>query len=255
VAATGAQRAWSISAPHLCVIEFRIRGFVQAEGVRPESCPGEEFSSVSFRHGPPSFVEYFPIPLPTLECESRKDSSMSVTMKVVQGKPRGFCLNLADGEFVLGRGTECHIRLDSQLISLQHCMLSICANVIRVRDLGSTNGTLVNGKLLVEKCVLAHGDRLQLGPLVLEISQPEREQEGERSPDAMEREAVADTMDTLVAFDASGNQNTAQDTLDALPTLDVGSCECFGSGLQEPGDRAALRNHHAARPGRGVDRD
>jgi pSer/pThr/pTyr-binding forkhead associated (FHA) protein len=94
---------------------------------------------------------------------------MAVKMKVVQGKPHGSYLDFPEGEFVVGRGPECHLRPNSELISRQHCLLRIHGQAIAVRDLGSTNGTLVNGKRLVEECALAAGDLLQLGPLVLEV--------------------------------------------------------------------------------------
>jgi pSer/pThr/pTyr-binding forkhead associated (FHA) protein len=94
---------------------------------------------------------------------------MSVKMKVVQGKPNGSYLDFPEGEFVVGRGPECHVRPNSELISRQHCMLLVSGRVVRVRDLGSTNGTLVNGKRVVEECSLGNGDTLQLGPLVLEV--------------------------------------------------------------------------------------
>ena len=97
---------------------------------------------------------------------------MSVKMKVVQGKPHGSYLDFPEGEFVVGRGPECHVRPNSELISRQHCMLLISGHAVRVRDLGSTNGTLVNGKRVVEECELGHGDTLQLGPLVLEVVMP-----------------------------------------------------------------------------------
>jgi pSer/pThr/pTyr-binding forkhead associated (FHA) protein len=97
---------------------------------------------------------------------------MSVKLKVVQGKPHGSFLDFPEGEFVVGRGPECHVRPNSELISRQHCLLRIHGREVHVRDLGSTNGTLVNGKLLVEECVLADGDTLQLGPLVLELVLP-----------------------------------------------------------------------------------
>ena len=97
---------------------------------------------------------------------------MSVKMKVVQGKPHGSYLDFPEGDFVVGRGPECHVRPNSELISRQHCMLLISDNAVRVRDLGSTNGTLVNGKRVVEECELGHGDTLQLGPLVLEVVMP-----------------------------------------------------------------------------------
>lgn len=97
---------------------------------------------------------------------------MSVKMKVVQGKPRGSFLDFPEGESVVGRGPECHVRPNSELISRQHCLLRVHGYDVHVRDLGSTNGTLVNGKLLLEESVLANGDTLQFGPLVLELVLP-----------------------------------------------------------------------------------
>ena len=94
---------------------------------------------------------------------------MSVKMKVVQGKPHGSYLDFPEGEFVVGRGPECHVRPNSELVSRQHCLLRIHGQELMVRDLGSTNGTLVNGKRLVDECALADGDTLHLGPLVLQI--------------------------------------------------------------------------------------
>jgi pSer/pThr/pTyr-binding forkhead associated (FHA) protein len=40
---------------------------------------------------------------------------------------------------------------------------------VRIRDLGSTNGTLVNGTRVVDERPLQDGDLLQLGPLVLQL--------------------------------------------------------------------------------------
>jgi pSer/pThr/pTyr-binding forkhead associated (FHA) protein len=94
---------------------------------------------------------------------------MSVKMKVVHGKPHGSYLNFPEGEFVVGRGPECHVRPNSELISRQHCLLRVHGQALHVRDLGSTNGTLVNGERLVEERALQPGDILQLGALVLEV--------------------------------------------------------------------------------------
>jgi pSer/pThr/pTyr-binding forkhead associated (FHA) protein len=93
---------------------------------------------------------------------------MSVTMKIVQGNPRGSYLDFPDGAFVIGRGPECHLRADSELISPKHCLLQVHGHDVRVCDLCSTNGTLVNGHR-VEECALDSGDTLQVGPLMLEV--------------------------------------------------------------------------------------
>jgi pSer/pThr/pTyr-binding forkhead associated (FHA) protein len=90
-------------------------------------------------------------------------------MKVIHGKPKGHYLLFPPGEFVFGRGPECNIRPNSDLISRQHCLLHITEDDVKVRDLGSMNGTLVNGQLVVGERKLDHGDTLQLGPLVLQV--------------------------------------------------------------------------------------
>ena len=94
---------------------------------------------------------------------------MQLRMKVVQGKPRGHCLVFPVGKFMFGRGPECDVRPNSDLVSRQHCILEVSGDTAIIRDLGSRNGTLINGKLLTSECELTHGDTLQLGPLVLEV--------------------------------------------------------------------------------------
>ena len=94
---------------------------------------------------------------------------MKVHLQVVQGKAPGRFLRFPRGEFVFGRGPECHIRPNSELISRQHCLLRITDDEVFLRDLGSTNGTLVNGTRVVGERKLEAGDRLELGPFVLEL--------------------------------------------------------------------------------------
>jgi pSer/pThr/pTyr-binding forkhead associated (FHA) protein len=94
---------------------------------------------------------------------------MQLRMKVVRGKPKGHFLIFPQGKFMFGRGPECDVRPNSDLISRQHCLLQITDEYITIRDLGSANGTLVNGDLVIGDIQLTHGDTLQLGPLVLQV--------------------------------------------------------------------------------------
>src|SRR5437660_477344 len=94
---------------------------------------------------------------------------MKVAMLVVQGRPKGKCLRFPNGEYLIGRGVECHVRPNSPWVSRQHCLLFISETGVQVRDLGSTNGTLVNGVRILEEQRLRAGDRLQVGPLVLQL--------------------------------------------------------------------------------------
>jgi pSer/pThr/pTyr-binding forkhead associated (FHA) protein len=96
---------------------------------------------------------------------------MKFKMLVVQGRPPGKILVFPIGEYYFGRGKECHVRPNSEWVSRQHCLLRVTPTVVYLRDLGSRNGTLVNGVLLAinEERPLQHGDRVQLGQLVFEL--------------------------------------------------------------------------------------
>jgi pSer/pThr/pTyr-binding forkhead associated (FHA) protein len=94
---------------------------------------------------------------------------MTVKMLVVQGRPTGKTLVFPDGVYYIGRGTECHIRPNSEWVSRQHCLLRVAGHVVTIRDLGSRNGTLVNGVLLEREQMLDSGDQIQVGPLVFEL--------------------------------------------------------------------------------------
>jgi predicted component of type VI protein secretion system len=94
---------------------------------------------------------------------------MKVKLLVVHGRPQGKSFLFPVGEFLFGRGAECHIQPNSDWVSRQHCLLNVGKDSVSVRDLGSRNGTLVNGHRVLGELPLHHGDQLQVGPLVFEI--------------------------------------------------------------------------------------
>lgn len=71
--------------------------------------------------------------------------------------------DLAPGETVIGRSPECHITIDDPLLSRQHAKIVVSATTATLHDLGSRNGSRVNGRMLVEPQLLHDGDRLRLG--------------------------------------------------------------------------------------------
>jgi pSer/pThr/pTyr-binding forkhead associated (FHA) protein len=94
---------------------------------------------------------------------------INVKLCVVHGRPQGKSFLFPRGEYYFGRGPECDIQPDSDWVSRQHCMLRIDPETVSIRDLGSRNGTLVNGERVMGERQLAHGDRLQIGPLMFEV--------------------------------------------------------------------------------------
>src|SRR5258708_1640950 len=96
-------------------------------------------------------------------------SAMTLKLLVVQGRPLGKSLLFPCGDYYIGRGPECHVRPDSEWVTRQHCLLRVTPAGVFVRDLGSRNGTLINGALVDKERQLVHGDQVQIGPLVFEV--------------------------------------------------------------------------------------
>jgi predicted component of type VI protein secretion system len=68
-------------------------------------------------------------------------------------------------QFLIGRAPQCHLRPDDPIISKRHCVIVVREGHIYIRDLNSTNGTMVNDKMIKGEHELADQDRLSIGPL------------------------------------------------------------------------------------------
>jgi predicted component of type VI protein secretion system len=96
---------------------------------------------------------------------------MKVQLVVVRGKPEGKVIPLVGSSFKIGRGETCHLRPNSEQVSREHAEFTISNDSVIVRDLGSRNGTLVNGKALTtEPHRLKDRDLVQVGPLTFAVS-------------------------------------------------------------------------------------
>lgn len=75
---------------------------------------------------------------------------------------------LAGSELLMGRDATCHVRIPDGSVSSQHARIYQSDGEWYVEDLGSTNGTSVNERLLVRPILLRPGDRIQIGRSTLE---------------------------------------------------------------------------------------
>ncbi|HMG75620.1 MAG TPA: protein kinase [Pyrinomonadaceae bacterium] len=95
---------------------------------------------------------------------------MRVTLRVLAGPYTGreFTFDQHD-TFLIGRADTAHLYLpEDRFFSRHHCLLEIAPPRCFLRDLGSTNGTFVNGQKVPE-AFLNSGDRIQGGQTVLEV--------------------------------------------------------------------------------------
>ncbi len=80
--------------------------------------------------------------------------------------PDGERVALGDDTTVIGRHAECQIALDDRKVSRRHAEIRPDGDEFRLVDLGSTNGTEVNGSAVTEH-VLADGDTIKVGDTAL----------------------------------------------------------------------------------------
>ena len=105
---------------------------------------------------------------------------MEIILEPVDGTDQGpFVLESPDNpliepEFLIGRGADCHVRLPSGFVSRHHCGVVVDddARAVKVRDLGSQNGTFVNNQRVRGTHALRDGDRLVVGFIPFEVRIP-----------------------------------------------------------------------------------
>jgi pSer/pThr/pTyr-binding forkhead associated (FHA) protein len=99
------------------------------------------------------------IPTPSLEGFLGKHRAVIVTLS---GTTAGNEYELDQARMSIGRGPGVALEFNDSTMSREHAAFEVIDDSFRVRDLGSTNGILVNGAPVLT-ATLKHGDRIELG--------------------------------------------------------------------------------------------
>jgi transcription elongation factor Elf1 len=91
----------------------------------------------------------------------RLPEDQELSLKVLEGEEKGTVYPLSKPRVTIGR-TNADITLSDRMASRLHCTLEVGDDGVFVRDLGSTNGTLVNNKP-VSTAKLSHGSKFRVG--------------------------------------------------------------------------------------------
>ena len=91
-------------------------------------------------------------------------------MKVVlelQDQPSNVKRITVRHDIVIGRGSDCNLRLSAPQVSRRHCFLRVGRDSVSVTDLDSSNGTFIDGIRITagQRCDVADGAQLALGPI------------------------------------------------------------------------------------------
>jgi pSer/pThr/pTyr-binding forkhead associated (FHA) protein len=131
---------------------------------------------------------------------------MDARLKILFGPLSGQTIPVLVGELILGRHEDCLLGPLSDFVSRRHCALTHDGDTLLIRDLGSKNGTLVNGtRVGTTNSLLVHGDIVSVGDLLVQIELvPSTGKVPAATPPALMGTGVFDG-DTIQARDSNGN--------------------------------------------------
>lgn len=145
---------------------------IQLDGVEMASSPIEEFSTENAEPalevplGEPVSIQTDGIPGNEFE-DASTDGATKVFLAPENVKPilnfgGGNQYEIVDEEIAIGRSQQCHVVLEDRRSSRKHSLIKREDNKYIIKDLGSANGTLVNGERVDEQ-QLHSGDEIQIG--------------------------------------------------------------------------------------------
>ena len=95
---------------------------------------------------------------------------MDALLRVVGGPFCGQSIQVPHGKLLIGRAEDCGLRPNSEFVSGHHCVLLLDDYTLRIRDLGSKNGTSVNGRRIgTGVTILLHDDMVSIGEMSIVI--------------------------------------------------------------------------------------
>jgi pSer/pThr/pTyr-binding forkhead associated (FHA) protein len=164
---------------------------------------------------------------------------MNYVLQIVRGRSATTTLKLGDGVTSLGRHDDCIVRIKSSQVSRRHCELLEVDGRLTVRDLGSSNGTFVNGKRVLGQQVLKVGDELTVGTVTLRVAtlgQPvaaAHPQAAKPGDTAVVEALPVDDDEFEIEFDEG--EPTAEAAIEAIPLAEPGEAPATAT----PGKAAA----------------
>jgi len=125
---------------------------------------------------------------------------------------------------VIGRRHDCDLRIPLNSVSRRHCQFSLNNETLKIRDLGSRNGTYLNGKR-IDEAKAQPGDYIKIGPLTFALQIDGQPEEITPPEPAEQKPALQEQPETGVVEEAPSDSflelATADEKADSFPELDM----------------------------------
>ncbi|ODA40949.1 FhaA domain-containing protein [Desulfosporosinus sp. BG] len=156
--------------PREMVIEVDFDDSIDVDWGDEEEREEDAEEELDWRESTTIFKESFK---PNLLDQGRKGRNSEYFLEMIEGPDIGQSFELKDTEVFIGRHGQCQLVLHDPEVSRRHLKLALGENGWWLDDLGSTNGSFVNGQRIKHQ-MAAPGDRIQIGQSVLVIQRSPR---------------------------------------------------------------------------------
>jgi pSer/pThr/pTyr-binding forkhead associated (FHA) protein len=96
--------------------------------------------------------------------------AIQAQIRITGGSLNGQTIEVDRAKLLIGREDDCHVRPGSEFVSRHHCAFLLDDYTLRIRDLGSKNGTFVNGRRVgAGEPILLHDDVVAIGEMTFLI--------------------------------------------------------------------------------------
>ncbi len=136
-------------------------------------------------------------------------------LRFISGKYQGGEYPLQDArDLVIGRSSDLDMVLIEDMVSRKHAKITLQEGAITIADLGSTNGTFVNGEK-VKKAQLKEGDRVLIGTSILKLVTVQR------SAQPIDARAAQQQLERTAAAQELRGRSAVQGRLEEVPLVDL----------------------------------